>query len=132
MSNNKINNYCLICGKGYHVCNSCREIKQFAPWRTVVDTVNCFQIYTTLSDYNAGVIDTDKAREQLQNCDLSEKNSFKERPKKTIDTIMGESRRASRRASKPPVVEVVEPAITKDTTDVEVAESINIDTNDCE
>ena len=77
MSNNKINNYCLICGKGYHVCNSCREVKDFTPWRTVVDTVNCFQIYTTLSDYNAGVIDTDKAREQLQNCDLSEKNSFK-------------------------------------------------------
>ena len=132
MSNNKINNHCLICGKGYHVCNSCREIKQFSPWRTVVDTVNCFQIYTTLSDYNAGVIDTDKAREQLQNCDLSEKNSFKERPRKTIDTIMGEPRRASRRASKQPVVEVVEPANTEETADIEVAESTNIDTNDCE
>lgn len=130
MANNNINNHCLICGKGYHVCHSCRDIKQFSPWRTVVDTINCFQIYTTLSEYNAGLIDTDKAREQLQRCDLSGKNSFKERPRNTIDTIMGESKKVSRRATKQPVVEVVEATDTEEVKEAEVADSA--DTEICE
>ena len=106
MPNNTINNHCLICGKGYHVCHSCREIRTFSPWRSITDTANCFKIYRVLSDYNSGNLTKDKAREQLLHCDLTAKDTFKERPRNTINEILGETHKASRR-KKTPVVETV-------------------------
>ena len=106
MPNNTINNYCLICGKGYHVCHSCREVRTFSPWRSITDTANCFKIYRVLSDYNGKYITKEQAREQLLNCDLTAKDTFKERPRNTINEILGETHKASRR-KKTPVVETV-------------------------
>ena len=61
MPNNTINNHCLICGKGYYVCHSCREVRTFSPWRSITDTANCFKIYRVLSDYNGKCITKEQA-----------------------------------------------------------------------
>ena len=131
MSNKKINNYCIICGKGYHVCNSCAEEKQFTPWRTLTDTSDHFLIYTTLSQYNGGLITKEQARESLEKRDLRDKDTFKERVRNTIDEIMDEPKKA-RRTTKRPVVEVVS---TEDTEPIDVSTTDianSADANDCE
>ena len=47
----ELNATCDICGKKYHVCNSCKEIKSFTPWRTVTDTLQHYAIFLALSQY---------------------------------------------------------------------------------
>ena len=125
MSSNKNNNHCLICGKGYHVCNTCRDIKQFRPWRTIVDTINCYNIYSTLSEYNGKIIDKAEAKEQLERCDLSEKNSFKERPKNTINEILEDPKKTVKQRAKSRATDTVEVSDVIDTTKKDA-------TNECE
>ena len=47
----ELNATCDICGKKYHVCNSCKEVKSFTPWRTVTDTMQHYLIFLALSEY---------------------------------------------------------------------------------
>lgn len=128
MTNGKINHYCVICGKGYHACDSCLEERQFTPWKTLTDTSNHFQIYSTLSMYNGNFIDKAEARKRLSRRDLRDKDTFKESVRNTIDEIMDEPK-PTRRATKRPIVEtatIADKAIL--TTDI----ADSADTNDCE
>ena len=131
MSSKTINAYCTICGKGYHVCKSCREMKDLGPWRMVADNPNCYLIYTTLSRYNGGLISKDEARELLEKRDLRDRDTFKERVRSTIDKIMDEPKRA-RRVTKQPVVEVVSTDDAEPTgvSTTDIADSA--DTDNCE
>lgn len=96
----KINHWCIICGKGYHACDDCAKIKAFKPWRTLADTPEHFQIYSVLQDYNNKLISRTEAREMLSNIDLSEKRSFKEGVKKVIDEILSKDSSTPKRAKK--------------------------------
>ena len=62
-----------------------------------------------MSDYNGKYITKEQAREQLLNCDLTAKDTFKERPRNTIHVILDEPHKASRR-KKTPIVETVSTA----------------------
>ena len=73
----EINHWCVVCGKGYHACDSCEKIKSYTPWRTLTDTIEHFAIFTVLKDYNNKVIDKQEARKLLENSDLSGRDSFK-------------------------------------------------------
>lgn len=96
MSENNINAFCSICGRGYHVCNSCLSQKTFKPWRTVTDSIEHYKIYLTIHEYS---ISKDKekaknvARNELNNCDLSELESFKPKIQSIIKEIMEESKK---------------------------------------
>lgn len=127
MTNKRINHYCIICGKGYHACDSCAEIRKLNPWRLLTDTQSCFQIYGTLGQYQDGIIDKDTAREQLLRHDLSEKDTYKESARKLINEILDEPKKPRR---KRPVVETVNTVVEEITTPD--TESQNTDTNDCE
>lgn len=95
----ELNATCDICGKKYHVCNSCKEIKTFTPWRTVTDTLQHYAIFLALSQYTK-TKNKEKAREELSACDLSDLESFNENIKAVIKEIMEE-----------PKNEVVDPEI---------------------
>lgn len=84
------NAVCSICGTPYHVCASCLAQKTFRPWRTVTDTMEHYKIYLAIHDYTVSG-DKKQAREQLQNCDLSESEHFRPEIKTAIETIMDES-----------------------------------------
>ena len=86
----KINHWCVVCGKGYHACDSCNEIKSFTPWRSLTDSIEHFKIFSVLKDYNNNLIDKNEAKEMLSNVDLSDKDSFKESSKRLIDDIFKE------------------------------------------
>lgn len=46
-----LNATCSICGKKYHLCSTCENIKTFAPWRNITDTIDCYKIFLVLSEY---------------------------------------------------------------------------------
>jgi hypothetical protein len=86
----EINHWCVVCGKGYHACDSCNTTKTFTPWRVLTDTIDHFKIFTTLKDYNNGLINKEEAKELLSNVDLSEKDSFRDGSKKLLNEIFKE------------------------------------------
>lgn len=88
LENNAI---CDICGKPYRVCNSCKEVKSFTPWRTVTDTMQHYLIFLALSEYTK-TKDKEKAKEELSKCDLSELDTFNENIKSAIKEIMAEEK----------------------------------------
>ena len=87
----ELNATCDICGKPYRVCNSCKEVKSFTPWRTVTDTMQHYIIFLALSEYTK-TKDKEKAKEELSKCDLSELDTFNENIKTVIKEIMTEEK----------------------------------------
>ena len=83
----EINHWCVLCGTGYHACDSCNKEKTFTPWRTLTDTIEHYKIFTVLKDYNNKLIDRDKAKELLSGLDLSGKDNYKESSKKVLADI---------------------------------------------
>lgn len=118
----EINHWCVVCGKGYHACDSCNETKSFTPWRTLTDSIEHFKIFTILKDYNNKIINKKEAKKMLSNIDLSDKASFKESSRKLLDEILKEDI-VDRKATRKKYDEVVE---------TEVFESVeeNIDTQE--
>ena len=87
----ELNATCDICGKKYHICSSCKEVKSFTPWRTVTDTMQHYLIFLALSEYTK-TKDKEKAKEELSKCDLSELDTFNENIKTAIKEIMAEEK----------------------------------------
>lgn len=87
----KINAYCDICGKGYHLCRTCQDVTSFTPWRVITDTAEHYKIFLILSEYTK-TKDKNATKEALSLCDLSELESFRESIKKTIKEIMAEEK----------------------------------------
>lgn len=83
----EFNAKCDICGKPYKVCHTCQEIKSYKPWRTVTCSLPHYLIYFTLAEYTK-THDKEKAKLELENCDLSDLESFNENVKETIKEIM--------------------------------------------
>lgn len=89
MSESNINAYCKICGKGYHVCNTCKTQKTFKAWRSVTDTIDHFLIFSAIHGYTV-TKNKDQAKAELQSCDLSGLESFNSEIKSVIKEIMQE------------------------------------------
>lgn len=86
----KINHWCILCGKGYHACDSCNEIKTYSPWRTLTDTIEHFKIFIVLKDFHNKIISKEEAKAKLSEYDLSEKDSFKDSAKNVLNEIFCE------------------------------------------
>ncbi len=86
---NNINAHCAICNEGYHICNTCKNEKKFKPWRTVTDTIEHYKIYMAVHGYTV-TKNKEQAKAELQNCDLSDMNTFKPEIKSVISEIMNE------------------------------------------
>ena len=87
-----INAYCSICGKGYHICNSCAEQKTFRPWRSITDTIEHYKIYMAIHGYTVSKNKED-AKAELSTCDLGDMDSFTPDIKKVISKIMAEDKK---------------------------------------
>lgn len=90
MSEN-LNATCAICGTKYHMCETCKNIRSFQPWRTVADTLSHYMIYLVLSEYTK-TGNKEKAREELLECDLTGLESFDKDIKKVIKELLKEEK----------------------------------------
>lgn len=80
---------CSICNKNYEICSTCKNEKKFKPWRTVTDTIEHYKIYMAIHGYTV-TQNKEIAKTELQNCDLSDMESFKDEIKSVIKEIMAE------------------------------------------
>lgn len=121
----KINAYCDICGCGYHICNSCKDIKSFTPWRTITDTMDHYKIFLVLSNYT-NTKDKVKAKQELETCDLSELETFRPEIKAVIKEITDENKIAKQETVKSgPVKKAVRKTTVKNTSEIKTDEVKN-------
>lgn len=110
---NELNATCDICGKKYHMCQTCKSITSYQPWRTVTDTLSHYAIFLALSEYTK-TKDKETAKEELSKCDLSELESFNDNIKAAIKSIMTEDRPTIKISKKEKSRKVEAEAETKD------------------
>lgn len=92
MAENNINAFCKICGSGYHVCNSCMSQKTFKPWRSVTDSIDHYKIYLAIHGYTISN-NREKAKKELEECNLSGFDFFKAEIKDAIEDIIGDNKK---------------------------------------
>lgn len=94
----KNNATCSICGNSYHVCLSCKDSIDLAPWKRYTDTSEHYKIYQIMRGYNTKMYTKEETRVKLKNVDLSDMNTFREHIRVKIEDILKEE----------PVMEFVE------------------------
>lgn len=87
----KNNATCSICGKDYHMCLSCKDSIQLAPWKVHTDTSEHYKVFQIIRGFSTGVYDKDEAKAKLKNVDLSDLNTFRPNIKKIVKDILKES-----------------------------------------
>lgn len=88
MTNNKnINHWCVLCGSGYHSCDTCSQERTATPWRSLTDTMEHYKIFMVLRDYHNQTIDQNTARNLLSECDLSDQETYKDSAKAVLSDI---------------------------------------------
>lgn len=88
MNKSKINHWCVICGKGYHACNTCNEARGVDLWQKFTDTSNHYRIYQIVRDYHNHIISLKKAHTLIMKCDLDGWEDFRPNVAKTISEIL--------------------------------------------
>lgn len=83
----RINSYCTVCGKGYHLCISCSNHK-LTPWRVVTDTSEHYKIHQILSAVSCGIYTKEEAKLKLMNVNLSDIDTYIDNVKNTINDII--------------------------------------------
>lgn len=101
----KNNKTCIVCNAKYTFCTHCSDFDFEPRWKAIFHDENCRKIFHCLTEYNANNIDKDAAIKELEQCDLSNKNSFKETLQKEIDELL--------KSKEPVVVEPVELSFEK-------------------
>lgn len=84
----QINATCSICGRGYHLCLSCKDNMKLHPWKVHTDTSEHYKIFQILRGFNTEVYTKEEAKSKLQKVDLSDLDSLRENIKDLIKNIM--------------------------------------------
>lgn len=85
----KINATCAICGKGYHLCMSCKDMISLTPWKKHTDTSEHYKIYQIIHGYSTKVYTKAEAKVKLKKVDLSDFDTLRDNIKAVITDIMG-------------------------------------------
>lgn len=85
----KINATCAICGKGYHLCMSCKDMISLTPWKKHTDTSEHYKIYQIIHGYSTKVYTKAEAKAKLKKVDLSDFDTLRDNIKAVITDIMG-------------------------------------------
>ena len=83
------NRKCICCSTEYRYCNTCSEDRTKPVWYTIYHNENCKDIFNTASDYLAGAITKEEARQKFDTCDLSYKNKLHNKIVEAINAVYG-------------------------------------------
>lgn len=81
---------CIVCGRQYKICLSCKKYAARRPWQNVADTPECYKLFLVLSQYNHGYLTKKEARVQLSQLTYQEQ-ALKESIKNSLHEIMSDS-----------------------------------------
>lgn len=84
----QINAHCTVCGKGYHMCLSCKDKMRMSPWKIHTDSAEHYKIHQIIHGFSTKVYTEDEVRSKLQNVDLSDLETFKPHIKAIIKDIL--------------------------------------------
>lgn len=79
---------CLVDQKEYRYCPVCEADRNKPTWYSMFCCENCKDIFTVLRDNSFGVISDEKAKEELNKLDLSEKDKMTEGVQNSIDKLL--------------------------------------------
>ena len=115
----KNNATCSICGKGYHICLSCKDAIQLSPWKIHCCSVDCYKTYQVVRGFSTGVYTNEEFKSKLKNINLSNLENYREHIKALIKSALKEKSSAK-------AVEKVEPieAEVVEVKEVDVVENI--------
>lgn len=90
----KNNSKCVVCGKGYYLCMSCKDKIKLRPYRVLTDTSEHYKIFQIIKAYNEGIYNKKDAQKALSNIDVSDKDTYVESVRKTLDKILTDDKDA--------------------------------------
>lgn len=79
---------CVICGKSYHLCMSCKDKLSMTPWKVLTDTSEHYKVYQIVNGYRGGIYTKQEAKVALSNVDISDKNTYLASVRKILDEIL--------------------------------------------
>lgn len=108
---------CSICGSGYHLCLSCRDSIQLAPYKMHCCSAPHYQVHQIIHGLSTGVYTKDEAKIKLKNVDLHDVESFRPHIKEIIKNILKEEKPVVK------IVEKVKPVVKEvESVETEIAE----------
>lgn len=88
----KINATCSICGNGYYMCRSCKDMMQNKPWQLHTCTSEHYKIYQILHGFNTKVYTKEEAKSKFKMIDLSDFDNLRDNIKNIINEIISEDK----------------------------------------
>ena len=87
---------CYLCGTKYKFCGSCTNDRTKPSWMSEFHDENCKIIFDICTRYNMQMISKEDAKAALNECDLSNKESFKDYVKQDISNIFTDDLKTKR------------------------------------
>ncbi len=114
---------CSICGNGYHLCLSCRDAIQLAPYKVHCCSADCYKVFQVIRGFSTGVYTEEEFKSKLKNLDLSNLEDYREHIKALIKDALKEKPTTKivkeNKSVETKVVEVEKNAVVKDVVNVE-------------
>lgn len=92
----KNNSKCVVCGKDYYLCMSCKDKIKLRPYRVLTDTSEHYKIFQIIKAYNEGIYNKKDAQKALSNIDVSDKDTYIESVRKTLDKILTDDKNTTK------------------------------------
>lgn len=119
---------CSICGNGYHLCLSCRDAIQLAPYKVHCCSADCYKVFQVIRGFSTGVYTEEEFKSKLKNLDLSNLENYREHIKVLIKDALKEKPTTKivkeNKSVETKVVEVEKNAVVKDVVNVEKSNDI--------
>lgn len=119
---------CSICGNGYHLCLSCRDAIQLAPYKVHCCSADCYKVFQVIRGFSTGVYTEEEFKSKLKNLDLSNLENYREHIKALIKNALKEKPTTKivkeNKSVETKVVEVEKNAVVKDVVNVEKTDDI--------
>ena len=87
---------CYLCGTQYKFCGSCTNDRVKPAWMAEFHEENCKNIFDICTRYNLQMLSKEEAQAALNECDLSNKENFKDYVQQDIANIFAEEPKAKR------------------------------------
>ena len=99
------NRECLLCGERYTYCPTCGVDQNKPYWMSEFHSEDCKNIFQICTNFNLGIMSKHEAQAALEQCDLSNKENFKDYVQKDFENIYAEEPKKRNKKAEMPIIE---------------------------